>query len=1224
MLTWTGNSSSQNFSLVGYEDREGVISDFGFVDKYGDATDTTKGSDRIYINSTDESELQKFTLSGNDVVYNGKLTLQGGQSSSGDIYLLAGTDYYSSNLYKATSNGLVSADTANPVGINDGNDVIKNLLAYLDKTSLTGEAALDAAVQYCSDFASWQDLVNSFIADCASYNGDARKFLQDKCSIRLYNEDTGAISGYDAGSGVVKTAESIVPEDTSTFVYPSSTTSTFDGLTVKWPTKSSLTSAQQTIVAGLNTWWIPQALKLIKDSYGLSFSGSNPSVKTLTVNFETTSNDYLATAGYSTINGNAISLTLNINNRYYTNVSDTDPNGVSSDTSGYLDRTIAHELTHSIMEATIHYFSKLPNYFVEGMAELTHGIDDERTARITALASDSSTLASVIEGDVYGDTNIYAAGYMLLRYLAFQASDAAATGSTVSGGTGSTVSGATGSTISGGASTVSGGTGSTVSGGTGKGSTTSGGTGSATSVVTITEVNADTVIAGSGARDMTVVRLLSSGSLNMVDMGSADTLLVGTVTGGSLLADVTSGTGNVITIGNILSGNSTIKAATGTAVKVTATLGDAKLSLTSEDGDYVNLASGSKLSSLTQKYSGSVLSLNASTPQTIVATSAAGSVEFGSGSALKLSIGKINPNVDSDGDSVTSGTLANNVHDVLGIYEDTISIGTIAGTGQFKVADTVATRLILENGTSFKNAVFSTGGSGMININAASASEKISLAGTVTFGEGASVVGSYWGDYIELGSASSASSSKIIGGAGNDSYDFSRYTSGGATVMDFGFVTDKGVAVNSYNGADVIVLNGDSDTELAKIKLSSGNVVYNDIVTLKGSTGSEDYYFINVATGSNLTDVYTYRVTASGLSNAGADTISADTISADTLVGTTGAAGTVLTSTGKTPVKLVAGGAKVTLDGGTNGTDDALISAGSGNNTTFFLHKNGGNDMVRGFVFGGDKTTDDVIALDGSFDNNGLITPSSGMVRIGFDALGSMTLTGETGQNKFAYNYGGNLGVVNVDMSSGGMDMTFDDEANYYIGQGKKTSLVFTKDDFIAGTGSNGVFSGFGWNSPYISEGLGIIDARDGDIAAVNGDNAVAQIIYASTVVGGASSKAGDNVYLCGGLGENFSNSTADTLVGSANGNTTFYVGGKMGDDVLTNAVGGDMVVFIDTKYSDLASFTGTAKTFNATFTNGTTVKLTAAENITSTDSITVQFDDATYKWNGSYLSQKQ
>ncbi len=777
MITWTGNSNSQNFSLVGYEDREGVISDFGFVDKYGDATDTTKGADRIYINSVDESELQKFTLSGNDVVYNGKLTLQGGQNSSGDIYLLAGTDYYSSNLYKATSNGLVSADTANPVGINDGNDVIKNLLAYLDKTSLTGEAALDAAVQSCSNFASWQDLVDSFIADCASYNGDARKFLQDKCSIRLYNEDTGAISGYDAGSGVVKTAESIVPEDTSTFVYPSSTTSTFDGLTVKWPTQSSLTSAQQTIVAGLNTWWIPQALKLIKDSYGLSFSGSNPSVNTLTVNFDNSDNNFLATAGYTyDYNYNANSLTLNINMKYYNSISSTDPNGISSDTAGYLDRTIAHELTHSIMEATIHRFGDLPWHFIEGMAELTHGIDDQRTERIATLAADSSTLASVIESDTYGDSNIYAAGYMLLRYLAYQASDAS----------------------------------------------------------------------------------------------------------------------------------------------------------------------------------------------------------------------------DASESTLPSGT-------------------------------------------------------------------------------------------------------------------------------------------------DVLTADGDN---------------------------------------------------------------------------------TLLTSTGSSPLTLIAKGTGDTLDGGTNNTDDTLWSAGAGKNTTFVLHINGGDDIVQNFVFGGDKDTDDVLALDISFSNIGLINPFNGTVKIGFDGLGSITLTGEIGQNKFAYNYGGNLGIVSADMSSSGMVMSFDSEANYYVGQGNNTSLVFTKDDYIAGTGSNGSFSGFGWNSPYISEGLGIIDGREGDIAAINGDNTVSQIIYASTVVGGDTSKAGDSVYLCGGIGENFSNTTDDTLVGSANGNTTFYVGHKMGDDVLSNAVGDDMVVFIDTKYADLASCTGTAKTFNATFNNGTEVKLTAAENITSSNSITVQFDDVTYKWNGSYLTQ--
>ena len=781
MITWTGTSNSENFDLTGYEDSEGVIKNFGFSDSYGCAADDAKGADNILISSVDADTLKKFTIDGNNVVYNGKITLQGSQNDSGDLYLWAGTSYESSLLYKATSNGLVEADDINPVQTNDGGDVIKNLIAYLDKTYLTGEAALDAAVQSCSNFSSWQDLVNSFIADCASYNGDAGKFLQEKCSIRLYNKDTGAISGYDAGSGVVKTAESVVPEDTSTFVYPTSATSTFDGLTVKWPTSSYLTSAQKTVIAGLNTWWIPNSLQLIKDTYGLSFADSNPSVKTITVNFVNNNSNTLATASYtySPLTGKANSLALNINMKHYNSISDSDPNGVSSDTTFYADRTIAHELTHSIMEATINHFASLPSYFVEGMAELTHGIDDERRSIIANLAEDSSKLADVLEADVYdSNTNLYAAGYMLLRYLAYQAS------------------------------------------------------------------------------------------------------------------------------------------------------------------------------------------------------------------------------------------------------------------------------------------------------------------------------------------------------------------------------------------------------EPLPITLPSG-----------------------------------------------------DTVPADTKVLTVTENNGLLSSTGTEAVVLVASGLGDTLDGGVNNTNDTLLSAVSGSNTTFFLHKNGGDDIVLNFVFGGDRDTDDVIALDGSFVNSNLIIAGSGVVKIGSDNEGSITLKGSAKQNKFAYNYGGNLGIVNLDMSSSGTKMTFDANANLYIGQGKKTSLVFTSSDFIAGTGDNGGFAGFGWNSMYISDGLGVIDARKGLVAAINGDNTVNQTIYASTVVGATSTAAGSEVFLCGGLGENFSNPTADTLVGSANGNTTFYVGRKMGNDVLQKAVGGDKVVFIDTKSTDLAYFTGTSNAFTASFTNGATVKLTAAESITTDNTIAVQFDDVTYRWNGSSLT---
>lgn len=88
-----------------------------------------------------------------------------------------------------------------------------------------------------------------------------------------------------------------------------------------------------------------------------------------------------------------------------------------------------HELTHAVMRANINYFDYLPAFIKEGMAELTHGIDDFRTNDIEKLAGDYSLLAQslvfdeepVTISDV--DNPTYAGGYMFLRYLARQMGD---------------------------------------------------------------------------------------------------------------------------------------------------------------------------------------------------------------------------------------------------------------------------------------------------------------------------------------------------------------------------------------------------------------------------------------------------------------------------------------------------------------------------------------------------------------------------------------------------------------------------------------------------------------------------------------------------------------------------------------------------------------------------------------------------------------------------------
>ena len=302
-------------------------------------------------------------------------------------------------------------------------DIMKKFMAALDSTTSTGTTALDEAVQACSDFTGIQDLIDSFLADCTAA-GDAATFLNAYCGIDLTNSDTGSISGSDAGGSTVKTASSVV-EESGTAAYPTTSSTVIDGLTVVWP-MNFLTSAEQTVIADLNSWWISSALNLIEESYGMSFTESGTTTTTLRVQFSNSNNGTLASVGGPYTNRSGASyLVLTINMYYYSGISSSDEDGVTSSTgtSQALDRTIAHELVHAVMSANMSCFSSLPEFIKEGAADLVQGIDDKWTSLITSLAGSSSSLSSALDlSDTgTGDSSSYAAGYMLLRYLAQQA-----------------------------------------------------------------------------------------------------------------------------------------------------------------------------------------------------------------------------------------------------------------------------------------------------------------------------------------------------------------------------------------------------------------------------------------------------------------------------------------------------------------------------------------------------------------------------------------------------------------------------------------------------------------------------------------------------------------------------------------------------------------------------------------------------------------------------------
>lgn len=112
---------------------------------------------------------------------------------------------------------------------------------------------------------------------------------------------------------------------------------------------------------------------------------------------------------------------------YYNNIDMKDPNGYDKTSrQTYLDRVIAHEMTHALMAANIDNFSDLPAYIKEGTAELVHGIDDQRKDVIETLAQNNGVLETALNytGGNPGE-NVYAAGYMALRYLAHQSANAA-------------------------------------------------------------------------------------------------------------------------------------------------------------------------------------------------------------------------------------------------------------------------------------------------------------------------------------------------------------------------------------------------------------------------------------------------------------------------------------------------------------------------------------------------------------------------------------------------------------------------------------------------------------------------------------------------------------------------------------------------------------------------------------------------------------------------------
>ena len=349
------------------------------------------------------------------------------------------------------TNTASTSNSAAPTGKYSPYDVIFSLMASLDKTELQGNEALDEAVQTASNgkFSSAQEVIDQLVSDCASTDGDSDTFLREYCGITMDNDDTGAITGYDVGYGEFKTAESVVPETGTRDTSFTDNEFTVQNFTFRLEKDfSELTDDEKFIWQSLYSYWAEAALNLIEESYGYSFEDDDITTNSVTLKF-------INNAGGGTLadtvwwdtdgDGTVDEMDMVINTAYYNNFAEEDQDGVSPNGQSHLDRTFAHELTHAIMNAKIKYRYELPMFITEGMAEITHGIDDVRARDLRRLAADSELLKKslVLDSDYHTLAGItapdYSGGYIFLRYLAWQSADLDSLGLEITNSTASTV-----------------------------------------------------------------------------------------------------------------------------------------------------------------------------------------------------------------------------------------------------------------------------------------------------------------------------------------------------------------------------------------------------------------------------------------------------------------------------------------------------------------------------------------------------------------------------------------------------------------------------------------------------------------------------------------------------------------------------------------------------------------------------------------------------------------
>ncbi|MBR6888268.1 MAG: hypothetical protein IKN16_07450 [Selenomonadaceae bacterium] len=329
--------------------------------------------------------------------------------------------------------------------------VIKKFVKTLVETKKTGSDAIDEAFKAVGAvrYDVFKSKYGTELRNTLYYQtSGAQTFAEQNCGIRINNEDTGAITGSDAGGKTTKTAESIVPESAKAVKLTDAEYNSFtkNGLTVnvtyaekddkdvdeKFNYSGETYLAKQKLVTrALYNWWIPESLDLINESLGINFTDGRANINKINIKF--VSNGYNRQdeirLDFNYDMGLASEVNLYINADFLYNMTADDKNGVleggdkfiysdlygsgssnqSAKFTNYLDRLILQAMAEITLKANVPY-TKYTDEIGAGLVELVGGYDSASTS-YSLFVNPNSTSAKHYHG------------YGYMRYLAKNYSD---------------------------------------------------------------------------------------------------------------------------------------------------------------------------------------------------------------------------------------------------------------------------------------------------------------------------------------------------------------------------------------------------------------------------------------------------------------------------------------------------------------------------------------------------------------------------------------------------------------------------------------------------------------------------------------------------------------------------------------------------------------------------------------------------------------------------------